>query len=263
MQRTISIGRTARPRFNVYTPDGLGRDTYISTNNGGFWGKDNKDINFVPSYPVYHKRVFHSLRHDAAPFRYYSDGNGRDSYILDRDGGLRHDHKALAQYHLKDFLRTPEQCLYDFQDNPTNKNGIRIKTHFLSKREWLHNEYLRKIQNGTVKRLYTAPNEKLKESFKTDSLNKARRNYVPTLRIYDDDGTMSLTQTNFCNYPTLKDFDPKDTKKAIKKIFDAHNKNTGKNYTDFYKNTDPKPVLPVPKYKKRKVEHLEAIKTDN
>ena len=33
----MSLWRTSRPRFNLYSPDGLGRDYYIGYNNRGFW----------------------------------------------------------------------------------------------------------------------------------------------------------------------------------------------------------------------------------
>lgn len=44
-------------------------------------------------------------RKQAASLKYYSDGSGRDSYVLHESGGLEKNHKSLNEYQLKDFLR--------------------------------------------------------------------------------------------------------------------------------------------------------------
>ena len=45
-----SLGRTIKSNFAFYETDGLGRDGYISYNNGGFW-KDN--LKFAVNKPKY------------------------------------------------------------------------------------------------------------------------------------------------------------------------------------------------------------------
>lgn len=35
MDITASLSRTFAPKYTQYAPDGIGRDTYISNNNGG------------------------------------------------------------------------------------------------------------------------------------------------------------------------------------------------------------------------------------
>ena len=150
MQRQAFLGRTARPRWNLYETDGLGRDTYISLNNGGFWTQNIKEIKYTPNYPVYHNENYHSLGHSAAPFRYYSDGSGRDSYVLQNSGGLKKDFQPLSGFHLKDFLRTPGECVFKFQNNQKKRNGVRGNRHYVTKRELSHNDYKKNIEKGII-----------------------------------------------------------------------------------------------------------------
>lgn len=159
MAKEISLYRTARPRWNVYETDGLGRDTYISQNNGGFWKENIRQVIRKPNYPIYHDPNHYTLNLHPAPFKYYSDGSGRDSYILVNDGGLKYDHKSLKKYHLKDFLRTPESCVFNFQSNPL-KEGVRVKTHYISRNEMQHETEIRQLERGLISRLYIEENRK-------------------------------------------------------------------------------------------------------
>ena len=100
-----SLYRTFRPSFTAYNSNGEGRDIYIQYNNGGFWKMDilpGQNINKNSTGSNYR---FRSLNHRAAPFKYLSDGSGRDSYISCNDGGLKLNSKPLTNYHLIDFLR--------------------------------------------------------------------------------------------------------------------------------------------------------------
>ena len=45
------------------------------------------------------------LRKQSAPFKYYSDGSGRDGYVLHESGGLEKNHKSTNEFKFKDFLR--------------------------------------------------------------------------------------------------------------------------------------------------------------
>ena len=54
MNHKVATNRTDRLRWNLYDPDGRGRDTYILYDNGGFW-KNFPKIKYKPSYPIYHK----------------------------------------------------------------------------------------------------------------------------------------------------------------------------------------------------------------
>ena len=149
----MSLWRTARPRFNLYVPDGLGRDRYIGYNNGGFWKTNEYSISRKSEYEYPKYSNFHTLFHMAAPFKYYSDGSGRDSYIL-RGTGLSHDEKPLASYKLTDFLRT-------------SSGPLRVKGPLaLSQAEIKFNKRLKHLENGMIKRLYSEPLNKILEKKK-------------------------------------------------------------------------------------------------
>ena len=59
----------------------------------------------ISQSPAQSNYRFRSLHHRAAPFKYRTDGSGRDSYISCNDGGLRLNSKPLSNYHLSNFLR--------------------------------------------------------------------------------------------------------------------------------------------------------------
>jgi hypothetical protein len=155
-----SLYRSYSPKMSQYFPDGAGRDTYINYNNGGFWtqGVRRYNVNNLNKDPG-SKYNFKSHRKHVAPFKYISDGSGRDGYVIFESGGLKRDHKALSQYHLKDFLRTPESCIFNFKRNPS-RDGISAKTHYVSKAEFECNQDIKNVEKGVIKRLYT--NEKHK-----------------------------------------------------------------------------------------------------
>ena len=69
---------------------------------------------------------FRSLNHRAAPFKYQTDGSGRDSYISFNDGGLRINTKPLTNYHLSDFLRQDNNNLLEWNRTGSNWNKKKI-----------------------------------------------------------------------------------------------------------------------------------------
>jgi len=139
----MSLYRTARPRWTLYTSDGRGRDNYISYNNGGFWKLNQYSIRLKPKYDYNRYSNFHSLYHFAAPFKYYSDGQCRDSYIV-AGTGLSHDTKPLCQFQLTDFLRSSE-------------NWRPKRPLYKSLAEKRVNMQLREIEKRMIYRLYTKP----------------------------------------------------------------------------------------------------------
>lgn len=56
------LHRTNRSSFTLYSTDGLGRDTYISYNNGGFWQDNMKTIFMNDKFDVPKHKSVHSLR---------------------------------------------------------------------------------------------------------------------------------------------------------------------------------------------------------
>lgn len=139
----MSLYRTARPRWTLYSSDGRGRDNYISYNNGGFWKLNQYAIRLKPKYDYNRYSNFHSLYHFAAPFKYYSDGQCRDSYIV-AGTGLSHDTKPLCQYQLTDFLRSGE-------------NWRPKRPLYKSLAEKRINMQIKEIEKRMIYRLYTKP----------------------------------------------------------------------------------------------------------
>ena len=70
-----TLWRTERPRFPLYSPDGRGRDYYIKFDNGGYWAEQFQ-LRKIPDYERPHYRNFHTLFHQAAPFKYWGNGHG-------------------------------------------------------------------------------------------------------------------------------------------------------------------------------------------
>ena len=162
-----TLWRTQRPRFPLYISDGCGRDYYIKFDNGGYWSTQFS-LKKKPDYerPLY--KNFHTLYHQAAPFKYWGNGHGRETYIL-KTNGLFHDQKPLCSYSLSDFLRGGVF---------SNKTNFRRKL-FLSVSEKKYNNELRKFEKKLTKRLYTEPinlKKMLKKKYEISSNNDSGNN---------------------------------------------------------------------------------------
>ena len=149
---SASLYRTARPRFPQYAPDGRGRDYYIKFDNGGYWA-DQFQLKKTVDYERPRYRNFHTLFHQAAPFKYYGNGAGRETYILQKHG-FYHDQKPLCSYQLTDFLRG--NCNERFQ----NIN----RKYYVSLSEKRYNQKLRNIEKKLIKRLYDTPMNQYRQS---------------------------------------------------------------------------------------------------
>lgn len=73
-------------KVGIYKPLGNGRDSYISTNNGGF-GVEHPHY-YHPNYTKNNGLVYAKLAMKPHMTIYQRDGNGRDSYIFDNNGGF-------------------------------------------------------------------------------------------------------------------------------------------------------------------------------
>ena len=184
-----SLYRSYSPRMARYSTDGNGRDLYVNYNNGGFWKKGVKVYTGSQRGPqVSEKYKLKPLMKHVAPFKYYSDGTGRDSYVISESGGLKHDQKALHEFHLKDFLRTPESCIFKFHSNVTER-GSRANTFYVSKTQLETNQKIKRIEQGLINRLYNQEKHKFK-LVKTGNL----KNLLPNI---DTDSKMAITDRNF------------------------------------------------------------------
>ena len=141
-----SLWRTQRPRFPLYIPDGRGRDYYIKFDNGGYWSTQFT-LKKKPDYERSFYSNFHSLFHQAAPFKYWGCGQGRETYIL-QTNGLIHDQKPLCAYKLTDFLRDGKRG--------TKYDNFRRKL-FMSVSEKKYNDNLKKFEKKLIQRLYSEP----------------------------------------------------------------------------------------------------------
>lgn len=143
----MSLWRTARPRFSMYVPNGLGRDYYITYNNAGLW----ENIRIPPPAPDYERpryNNFHTLIHKTSPVKYYASGYGRETYILNSLGMVK-DEKPMCNYQLTDFLRS-------------NKRNAYSKKNYMSFNEKKYNSQLHAIEKRVIERLYTNPEKKRK-----------------------------------------------------------------------------------------------------
>ena len=82
-----ALCRTFNPRISHYRRDGWGRDSYISTNNGGFQS-ENETRKVQNHSPVrdFGKQNAPNLHSRAVS--YHANGTGRDSYIAHNQGGF-------------------------------------------------------------------------------------------------------------------------------------------------------------------------------
>jgi len=140
------------PKYTAYGPDGFGRDNYINFNNGGLLDKLHK-VKEKVNYDIPSTIRYFNTKRNVAPFKYRSDGTGRDSYVLYEHGGLERDHKSLKTYHLKDFLRRPETHSFNFRSSPL-REGVNAKSLYISKKEFDSNVQIKSLENSLADRLF-------------------------------------------------------------------------------------------------------------
>ena len=158
-----SLGRTVKTNIILYTTDNKGRDGYITYNNGGFWKDNIKQIKLKSNYPRNTNQIFHSLIHQAAPFNYYSDGKGRDTYVLKDNAGLVKEFNPLAnRQKLSKYLRRYNIPFY--YDKKINNQRI-----FLTPTDKENYLRINEIQKNVVGRLYNQSLEKFRKKMKCKS----------------------------------------------------------------------------------------------
>lgn len=75
------MGRTFHPKYSSYFGDGSGRDKGIIMNDGGSSKVDRSYFMSEVFRNTYKDHGRKPLK-DAVSFTYYSDGSGRDSYVI-------------------------------------------------------------------------------------------------------------------------------------------------------------------------------------
>jgi hypothetical protein len=146
------------PKYVNYYNDGFGRDTYVKLDNGGFLNKIVK-VKSIEKFDVNIINRYINTKKNVAPFKYRSDGTGRDNYVLHEHGGLERDQKSLKNFQLKDFLRNPESTKFNFFNDPL-KEGVNEKTLYESKREFYASNKNRTLEKDLAYRLYYNEQEK-------------------------------------------------------------------------------------------------------
>lgn len=139
--KTANGYSSLHPQFNLYESDGRGRDYYITYNNGGFWKDNLFKIQYTPNYTRKYKPRFFSLTHPTPPFTYYSDGTGRDGYVLFDHG-------------LKKVFNPANKFVFDKELREPYREGRGISYKEMSKGEILRNRQLYKTQTEVTSRLY-------------------------------------------------------------------------------------------------------------
>ena len=237
-----SLWRTERPRFPMYSPDGRGRDYYIKFDNGGYWA-DQFQLKKIPDYERPHYKNFHTLYHQAAPFKYWGNGHGRETYIIKGDGFF-HEQKPLCSYKLIDFLRNEkESSLYDKYK----------KKIFMSVSEKKYNNELRLLEKRLIKRLYTEPINIMKTSltisrndgkYPEDKMRKTFTAFYPRKKkVYNKNNYYQTEVFKTMNDSSLKN-DTIENINANKSPLNTENKKDkndknyirfNKTFTNFYK----------------------------
>ena len=233
-----SLWRTQRPRLPMYSPDGRGRDYYIKFDNGGYWAEQFQ-LKKVPDYERPRYKNFHTLYHQAAPFKYWGNGHGRETYIIKGDGFF-HEQKPLCSYKLSDFLRNDRQSsLYDKYN----------KKIFMSISEKKYNNELRLLEKRLIKRLYTDPMNSMKSLTISRNNDKSPQDKMgKTFTAFFPRKKKVFNENNYCQTEILKTtddssfkndtIDNKDKSNLLTNNKKCNNYNKfNKTFTNFYKKT--------------------------
>lgn len=229
MNPLSTLYRTTRANYSRYAEDGYGRDRYIAYNNGGFLkGKtcspdDGKTTGTNFQTKIEYRYKSPSIK--CPNFKYHSDGNGRDSYIMVNGGGLFYDSKPLCSYRLTDFLRAPQARIF-------------AGKAYLSKSEAKYNQLLRNNERDIVRRLY----EKEKNKFiKKSPFNSLRLSESNSIEQVNEDEKMQALNTMPSIFPKIEekhlltDSKNKTKKLLFSQMFDKNLLKNNRIYEDMQK----------------------------
>lgn len=81
---SLTLRRTAHPKYTTYWGDGNGKDHYITFNNGSLHGlrdyRGSQQNGFSLSHHLPSQNV--TPKREPTAVKYIEDGTGRDSYII-------------------------------------------------------------------------------------------------------------------------------------------------------------------------------------
>lgn len=143
MSHNSLLSQSLRPRIIVYTPNGNGRDSYILSNNGGFY-KEYAMPNVKEKFKqITNRRKYDLSLRDRPINRYYANGNGRDLYVV-RENPSNRDNR-IAQIDLPSILRNEKYTSHSF----LNKNHYPLKPDHLKNLSQQFN-----VQKNVLDRLF-------------------------------------------------------------------------------------------------------------
>ena len=216
-----SLGRTVKTNIILYSTDNKGRDGYITYNDGGFWKDNIKPIKLKANYPIYINKTFHSLIHQSAPFNYYSDGRGRDTYVLKDNAGLVKEFNPLAKRQiLSSYLRRND---FPFSYDKKIKN----QKFFLTPSDKENYFKIHDIQKNVIDRLYDQCLEKFREKMKCkspltkDSINNLNNSNNIMANTVSESSLLSIDKKRRINHK----FNDRMTKKIMKFKLNKTHKN--------------------------------------
>ena len=227
-----SLGRTVKTNIILYKTDNKGRDGYITFNDGGFWKDNIKQIRLKTNFPRHINSTFHTLIHQAAPFNYYSDGRGRDTYVIKNNAGLVKEFNPLASRQiLSKYLR---------KDNfPTSSDKrIKYKNYFLTPSDKENYLKFNEIQNNVVRRLYDECIDKFRERNKYKSPSTKELS-SPNLLNTSNNLPYINTEPTLLKVENTKTINNNLNKKMIRKMTRYKMNKTDNNFFN-YKNLNKK-----------------------
>ena len=208
-----SLGRTVKTNIILYSTDNQGRDGYITYNNGGFWKDNIKQIKLKSQFPRYINRNFHSLIHQAAPFNYYSDGRGRDTYVIKNNAGLVKEFNPLANRQILSKYLRRDNIPFSYDKK------IKFKNVFLTPSDKENYLKMNEIQNNVVNRLYDQCLDKFREKMKCQSpLTKDSFNSYNSLNNSNNFPNINSEPSLLQNRKNKKRFNKELNNKMRKKI---------------------------------------------
>lgn len=161
------------PKVKLYKNDGTGRDTYISSNNAGFYREYriiNADLNKIAKPKIFHKG-FGRLACEKAVNRYTCDGAGRDLYIF--HGNCRNLATSYGGCNLQDILR---------RDDEEPSKEVDISTSKRNRMAISLNKSHGRVPSGVVQRLFYGKSKDRDERRLSPKVVFAKKRKLPPIQ---------------------------------------------------------------------------------
>ena len=162
--------RTFYPKHINYFGNGSGRDQQVLINNGGLIKPDKKNLGYhgvhISRYnSIVAERRSPSPSKEASTHYYMSDGTGRDSYVLENNGGSRPEynkHFRSPENIFASSLRSGRKSPLKYFKNHNDIADITTYLNWKSKLGYETNFKNSKIQSNLTQRLATGSPTRIK-----------------------------------------------------------------------------------------------------